>query len=154
MRDEKLHELTEHFTVIIPLLQRQIFDKMELPDFAPKRLPPASYRVLMLVDELGSAIVSELSARLIITRSNMTPLLDKLEKHELIKRRPCEQDRRNVFVEIAPAGAALCRYYQEQMAQRFKDMLGGLEDDDLYQLSHHMGRFKSILIKASGETRA
>lgn len=153
MRDETLQDLSEQFMVIIPLLQRQVFDKVALPDSVPKRLPPACFRVLMLVYEMGSAIVSDISSRLKISRPNMSPLLDKLEKHQMITRRICETDRRNVYIEIAPAGEELCRSCHDQMSQRFKEMLTGLEDQDLSELSHHMAKFKSILIKASGEDR-
>ncbi|MFS0728007.1 MarR family transcriptional regulator [Paenibacillus sp. 1P07SE] len=153
MRDETLQELSEHFVVIIPLLQRHVFDKLALPETSPKRLPPAAYRVLMLVYELGCATVSDLSSRLQITRSNMSPLLDKLEKHEMIVRKSSETDRRIVIIELAPAGETLCRSCHEQMSQRFKEMLTSLEDEDLTDLSLHMAKLKSILIKASGENR-
>ena len=48
--------------------------------------------------------LSELGARLIVTRATVTGLLDSLERRGFVHRAPNPADRRSLLVEITPAG--------------------------------------------------
>ena len=69
-------------------------------------LPLTSYEVLMnLVDaDRGRLRMSELAERLLLSRSGVTRLVDRLERQELVERQRCDDDARGFFAVLTPAG--------------------------------------------------
>ncbi|MEM3586742.1 MAG: MarR family transcriptional regulator, partial [Candidatus Jordarchaeaceae archaeon] len=49
---------------------------------------------------------SELADRLMVTKGNVTGLIDRLKKQKYVRRTRCKSDRRQILVEITPEGAA------------------------------------------------
>ena len=73
-------------------------------------LTPAKFNVLMAVKHQGGVqgiSQVEISKRLIVTASNMTRLLDKLEKEKLVDRFAQEGDRRVNIIKITEKGSKL-----------------------------------------------
>jgi DNA-binding MarR family transcriptional regulator len=69
-------------------------------------LPLSSYEVLMnLADsEDGRLRMGELADRLLLSRSGITRLADRLERQGLIMRERCPSDGRGFFARLTPAG--------------------------------------------------
>jgi DNA-binding MarR family transcriptional regulator len=71
-------------------------------------LSPSQFNVLnLLCEEPAGCSQTELSRRLIMHRSNVTGLVDRLEKRGLVVRRANPADRRAWFVLLAPPGRRL-----------------------------------------------
>ena len=51
--------------------------------------------------------MSELADSVLLSRSGLTRLVDRLEREGLLKRERCESDARGLFAEITPDGRAL-----------------------------------------------
>jgi DNA-binding MarR family transcriptional regulator len=82
-------------------------------------LSPSQFNVLNLLHlNRGGLSQSDLSRQLIMHRSNVTGLVDRLEKRGLLTRREVADDRRAYSVVLTPAGTRLLReilpeYYAE-----------------------------------------
>jgi DNA-binding MarR family transcriptional regulator len=82
-------------------------------------LSPSQFNVLNLLHlTRGGLSQTDLSRQLIMHRSNLTGLVDRLEKRGLVARREVAADRRAYSVVLTAAGARLLRdilprYYQE-----------------------------------------
>ena len=85
-REYKL--LSETFMHIIVALHRTFFRQMSLP------LPINQFSVLKVLDNEGALTGRDLGDLLAISKQQLTPLLDKLEKRNYILRRPMPTDRR------------------------------------------------------------
>jgi DNA-binding MarR family transcriptional regulator len=71
----------------------------------PTGLSLAKLAVLQFLAEAKEALpLSDLAARQHCVRSNITQLVDRLEKEGLVRRRAAADDRRSVLAEITPAG--------------------------------------------------
>jgi DNA-binding MarR family transcriptional regulator len=72
-------------------------------------LPLSSYEVLLyLADSEGGRLrMSELADAVLLSRSGLTRLVDRLERDGLLKRERCESDARGLFAEITPKGRRL-----------------------------------------------
>jgi len=72
-------------------------------------LPLSSYEVLLyLADSEGGRLrMAELADAVLLSRSGLTRLVDRLERDGLLKRVRCESDARGLFAEITPAGREL-----------------------------------------------
>jgi DNA-binding MarR family transcriptional regulator len=69
-------------------------------------LPLSSYEVLLFLadSEAGRMRMSELADSVLLSRSGLTRLVDRLERQGLLKRERCESDARGLFAEITPEG--------------------------------------------------
>jgi MarR family 2-MHQ and catechol resistance regulon transcriptional repressor len=87
--------------------------------FARWGLGPSQFNVLNLLEgNPGGLSQTELSRELIMHRSNVSGLVDRLEKRGLVKREDAAGDRRAYRVMLTPEGARLLgevlpRYYEE-----------------------------------------
>jgi DNA-binding MarR family transcriptional regulator len=70
------------------------------------KLPLSSYEVLLFLadSEGGRMRMSELADSVLLSRSGLTRLVDRLEREGLLKRERCESDARGFFAEITPKG--------------------------------------------------
>ena len=81
-------------------------------------LSPSQFNILnLLQDHPGGLSQSELGRLLITHRSNVTGLVDRLERRGLVRRQEAAADRRAYRVVLSPAGLKLVRqilprYYQ------------------------------------------
>jgi DNA-binding MarR family transcriptional regulator len=73
------------------------------------RLPLSSYEVLLYLADSpeGRLRMSELADSVLLSRSGLTRLVDRLERDGLLRRRRCEQDQRGWFAEITDEGRDL-----------------------------------------------
>jgi DNA-binding MarR family transcriptional regulator len=72
-------------------------------------LPLSSYEVLLFVGDApeGRMRMSELADSVLLSRSGLTRLVDRLERAGLIERVQCHEDARGYFAQITPAGREL-----------------------------------------------
>ena len=52
--------------------------------------------------------MSELADSVLLSRSGLTRLVDRLERSGLVERRECEEDARGLLAVITPSGRELC----------------------------------------------
>jgi DNA-binding MarR family transcriptional regulator len=69
-------------------------------------LPLSSYEVLLYLNDSGDGRMrmSELADSVLLSRSGLTRLVDRLERQGLLKRERCASDARGLFAEITPEG--------------------------------------------------
>jgi DNA-binding MarR family transcriptional regulator len=73
------------------------------------QLPLSSYEVLLFLADApdGRMRMSDLAESVLLSRSGLTRLVDRLERDGLLKRERCESDARGLFAEITPEGRRL-----------------------------------------------
>ena len=90
-------------------------------------LPLSSYEVLLFLADApsGRMRMAELADSVLLSRSGLTRLVDRLERDGLIERVPCEDDARGFFAVITPAGRktfrAARRTHLAGVRERFLD---------------------------------
>lgn len=114
-------------------VQIQVIERIQ-EQLSAANLPPLEwYDVLWALQETPDRRLrlSELADRVLLSRSNLTRLLDRLEKNELLYREPCPTDRRGTFAVLTEAGAAMQKQmwaiYSEGIAEYFGDRLSDEE---------------------------
>ena len=86
-----------------------LVERVELA-FAVAGLPPlAWYDVLWALEQAddGRLRMHKLAQRGVITRSNLTRLVDRLESAGLIARKPCPDDRRGAYAVLSGDGRVM-----------------------------------------------
>jgi DNA-binding MarR family transcriptional regulator len=94
-------------------------------------LSMAKYGVLAQLAETEDALaLSELAEMQSCVRSNITQLVDRLEREGLVRRVHDPADRRVVRAELTPAGEERQREGARQVNQVEREFLGALSDAD------------------------
>ncbi len=93
----------------IGLLWGQISNKLDSLLYK-YNLNIAKFNILMIIKHIGSKDgiqQNEISQRLLVTPSNITKLLDRLEKEKMISRNSKENDRRVKLIKISDTASSL-----------------------------------------------
>ena len=95
-------------------------------------LSKSSVNVLMLLRHGPSAGMQlhDLGELLLVSRANITGLIDHLEEKEYVRRVVDPQDRRAKFARITKKGEALLDAFMPQHYRRVKTMLKGLSEGE------------------------
>jgi len=85
--------------------------QLEAELLAEHDLPLASYDVLVqLAEAPGRRLrMTDLAERVLLSRSGLTRLVDRLEREGMVERVACPSDARGTFTVLAPAGLARLR---------------------------------------------
>lgn len=103
-------------------------------------LPLSSYEVLMFVSDApeGRMRMHDIAERVMLSRSGLTRLVDRLVRDGLLRREACSEDARGAFAVITDAGRALREQAQVThhagIRRLFLDHLSAQEQDELGRL--------------------
>ncbi|MCD4780317.1 MAG: MarR family transcriptional regulator [Candidatus Omnitrophica bacterium] len=101
-------------------------------------LSPGKFNILLTVKHQGKQegiSQVDISKHLIVTPSNMTKLIDKLEKEGLVSRSAMENDRRVNIINITPEGSSLLDQVWPGYQSRLKALVSGLTDEKQKKLA-------------------
>lgn len=89
----------------------------------------------------GRLLHSEIGGKILLSKSNVTRVVDRMEAKELVRREACRRDRRSAFVVITEAGRTL----QKQMWPDYRASLARhlgerLSEEEARQLAALLGR--------------
>ena len=88
------------------------------------------FAVLEVLLHKGPLPIGEIGDRILLTSGSMTYVLDKLQKRALIRRRPCDADRRVLYAELTPEGRRLIEAVFPEHAALIADVLAGLSVEE------------------------
>lgn len=110
----------------------KLLDRLE-EKMAEAGLPSAEwYDVIYTLKEAPEhrLRLSELADRVLLSRSNLTRLVDRLEKAGLLRRQPCPNDRRGTFAVLTEAGLAMQQKMWPIYAEGIAEYFGAHMDDE------------------------
>ncbi len=100
-------------------------------------LPLSSYEVLLFLADspAGELRMSELADGVLLSRSGLTRLVDRMEREGLLRRRRCEEDQRGWYAAITDEGRELFdrarRTHLDGVRERFLSRLSSGEQRTL-----------------------
>lgn len=77
------------------------------PELTPLGLTYPQYLVLLVLWEKSPLCVSDLGLRLGLDSGTLTPLLKRMQAHDLVERRRCSEDERKVLIALTARGESL-----------------------------------------------
>jgi DNA-binding MarR family transcriptional regulator len=157
LRDEGL---TAEELAVWRMLQRaqvRITRRLEAELLVAHDLPLASYEVLMQLAEADGRRLrmNDLADRVLLSRSGLTRLIDRLQRDGLVTREACPDDARGLFAVLTDAGAGRLAEatptYLRGIRTQFLDMLGSGE---IGQIRAMLGRLDGAGAGAGAGTAA
>jgi DNA-binding MarR family transcriptional regulator len=128
----KLDDLRNSVWRLFITVNVKLLDRIKAK-FSQAGLPTMEwYDVLLTLKEApkNRLRLSELAERVLLSRSNLTRLVDRLEKAGLLYREACPSDRRGTFAVLTEAGLAMQREMWVVYAEGIAEYFGSHLDDD------------------------
>lgn len=119
--------------------QVQISRRLQADLLADHDLALGSYDVLMHLGETpgGRLRMNDLADRVLLSRSGLTRLVDRLQREGLVVRQSCASDARGLYAVLTPAGRARLDAATPTYQQGVREyVLSRLDDEDLRQFGH------------------
>jgi DNA-binding MarR family transcriptional regulator len=125
--------------------------------YAGTGLTTARTHLLWELHRLGPSTQQALAATLKVSPRNVTGLVDALESHGYLERRPHPTDRRALLVTMTDLGSQTMARMAADREQAAAQLVSDLSDSQLNQLRHALdtvsGRLRRLLETAASEPR-
>jgi MarR family transcriptional regulator, 2-MHQ and catechol-resistance regulon repressor len=92
--------------IVLSKAYKTIMDRA-IKDMKQQGMSPSEFTVLEVLYNKGKFPLQQIGDKILVTSGSVTYNIDKLEKKGLLKRVPCEEDRRVIYAEITEAGIEL-----------------------------------------------
>lgn len=124
------------------LLQKvhQVIHRELQKNFFDKGITPAQFEVLLELNRFKVLPMCRISELMAVTGGNITGLIDRLEKKDLVVRERSDKDRRVIYSRITEEGEKLFQKVFGEFEQNLLCILSALEDSELE-------KFEEILLK-------
>lgn len=104
------------------------------------------FTVLMLLKHTNHPVTQkELSEWLLVDKSNLTGLVDRMESAGHLKRNKTEKDRRSYHLELTPAAEALLEELERPYRELLNSMMGDFSVEELLQIVRLMNKLQRSL---------
>jgi DNA-binding MarR family transcriptional regulator len=121
----------------------QVTRRLEHDLLAEHDLPLASYDVLVQLSEASGRRLrmTELAERVLLSRSGLTRLVDRLVRDGLVERQACPSDARGTLAVLTSAGSArLAGAWPTHLRGVLETVVGRLSSDELVTLGALLSR--------------
>lgn len=103
MPTEKKDDRSLRVFVVLSRAYKTLMDYVR-QDVKQYGLNLTEFAVLELLYHKGSQTIQQIGNRILLASGSITYVVDQLSKKGLLKRRPCEEDRRVIHVELTEKG--------------------------------------------------
>lgn len=159
MHKKDLDEISDSLLTLLFFIRNNIFNHDEciknfpkppkaVEDYMKKFPMPSSHtKVILYLHKSNSSPISQIASNLGISKSNMTPIIDKLIEYDLVNRYPDEKDRRILRVELTKKASDIFEEFRTAAKNKLKDKIEILDDNDLYELNDCVEKLSNIMKK-------
>ena len=137
-----------HETLLSLVRTSSLMQKLSDRFFSRFGLTDVQFNILMILKEHGSAGLSqqELSEHLIVTKSNVVGLIDRLERSGYVKRMSHPSDRRFNQIVLTPMGRKLELKIEESYFTEVDKMMNALSNPQKRAVIQAMERIRQYII--------
>ncbi|WP_019638741.1 MarR family winged helix-turn-helix transcriptional regulator [Paenibacillus fonticola] len=126
------HAASLKLLVVLSKAYKTIMDHA-IKDMRQRGLSPSEFTILEVLFNKGRIPLQQIGDKILITSGSVTYNIDKLVKKGLIRRVPCEQDRRVIYAEITTEGTELFENIFPDHSEFVHSRLSGLNYEEKLQ---------------------
>lgn len=136
------YQLLTLFWMLGPAFVRWAESHMEKDGFTPKRM-----YLMGTLYEFGPMVMSSLRDRLGVTSTNVTALVDALEKDGMVRRRHHPTDRRATIVELTPQSEKFLTVNCSAFKERVSEIFSVFSQEEQEQFLEFLFRMRKVLVE-------
>lgn len=144
MEDKKLQDIVENLFLIPPLFNKKLV-KYDIYEDIDLTLP--HFQALFILEETGVMSVTELAKALMISKPNVTPIVQKLVDKGFVERFQDKKDRRYIYIKLTKDGMAFLSRHKAIVTEGLKKKLSSICITDLDKLANALTDLKDVLGK-------
>ncbi|EQB4342330.1 MarR family winged helix-turn-helix transcriptional regulator [Clostridium botulinum] len=145
MNNTQLNEISQDLYDLLLNLHKKLLNPDELKKKFP--LPPSHVKVIVYLKHNGNCSISKIAKDLLISKPNMTPIIDKLISENMVTRYTDSKDRRVIRVELTKKGSIFIKDQEKLVKTLLTEKISNLSSEDLQYLSDHIIGIKNIILK-------
>jgi DNA-binding MarR family transcriptional regulator len=140
-----LNNLSGDLYNLMIIIHKKMFNQDEMIKNLP--IPPSHVKVIFYLKCNGSSSISEIAKNLTISKSNMTPIIDKLISEGMVNRYDDPNDRRILRIELTDKAHKFIKGRENIVKNSLAEKISVLNSEDLKCLKHHVAGITDILEK-------
>ncbi len=139
----KIDLIIDDLLQIIPLIKKKYL-KIEHAETVSRGVSHRSMTIMSMLEHEELLPVSEIGRRLLISKPQMTHLIDKLTQEGIVERLPDSSDRRVINIRLTPRGKVKLAKDKDIIRVSIRKKLSCLADNELEELYVSMGKVRDI----------
>jgi len=143
MEENKMSSLVGNIFTIKPMFYRTLGKPLPMNS----GITPGAYYCMMYLKKCNSLSMSDLGKMLLISKPNVTALVNKLIAKGLAVRSPDKQDRRIIMIRLSSKGVQFIEKNNKKYMNQIIAKLMSLSDSELELLFVSLQHVKEILSK-------
>jgi len=133
-------EITKLFQEVMHLYRKSMSKVFEdIGVTAPQSM------VFVILSKEKSLKITELSARLSLSNSTVSGILDRLEKQGMVERKRSEQDKRAIYVSITPAFTEMHQKFSNWLKDNIEQTMNKGTPEELDKIFVGLDALKKLL---------
>jgi DNA-binding MarR family transcriptional regulator len=132
---------------IPPVLNRTFRNRVSVNTFGDiyGKITSLHHEIIILLLEEGPLSMGEICDQLMISKAQMTQLIDKLVELEIVERKTVDGDRRKIQISVSETGKDLLEKHWKNLDNSVMNFMSGLTEKDLKALSDALVVVREIL---------
>lgn len=144
IKNAKIDSILDSLQGILPVFHKKLM-RMDLSG-ATGNLRWPQFAIIKKLSA-GSTTVSELAKITVMSKPQMTHLIEQLVRMGMVERHPDAEDRRVINLVLTEHGRKLLKDAQQKVRENIKNRLSGLTPDELAAMSSSLEMLKGILAR-------
>ena len=137
--DTKHEDLALKLFVVMSRAMQTVAKRVE-EDIKNYGLNTTEFSVLELLYHKGDQPIQKIGEKVLLASSSITYVVDKLEKKELLVRKPCSKDRRVTYAVITDKGRKLMDEIFPEHKKAIEKIFAGINEEEKAQLIEQLKR--------------
>ena len=148
-REDACRQISDDLLTIAPALGKSVNNLLMNTIIAPIRgqLSSSDFAIMKTLHGAHEAHISEVAGWLLIPRSQMTRIVEKLVTLGYISREDDSADRRWAKIKLTENGRRLYEEWGHKAARSTGDLLNELTDAELRELAESLGKFRESITR-------
>ncbi len=137
--------VAEEMLTLMMIFQRKLIRPSE--QITRESISPMQFQALGVLANMGPQTMSELAMGLVVSKQQLTPIVDKLERMDLVVRTGDPTDRRVIRLELSPRGLEFLIKLKDEFVEMVEKKLSPLESSDRQSLKDALHQVSNLLNK-------
>lgn len=141
MNSKARRRLAEDLANLIPTFHQKFIYEVNFP------VPPNHFLTLIRLHSHGTQTITHLSERLLISKQQMSPIIEKLLKSGFVTRKQNPKDRRCVEISLTEKGFAVLQGHHDTMVRNLEKKLASFNEQEMRELDDNLQGFFNLFNK-------
>ena len=144
MGKKELFREIEKYFLYVPLFFKHYFQPPR-KTFEEKNLSHWDMHILMFLHDNGKSAMTEIAKMMLMPKSNVTAIINRLIKEECVERISDPSDRRVIYIDITKNGKVVLKKGRDEILANFRKMTENHPESWLSQVNEIFEKFHELL---------